>query len=346
MTLPLPPDAYRALPAPADRRQAELGVSRWREAADAAPDPALAAAMRDLLADEAGHRLLAAIFGNSPFLTQCSVAEPAILLQLVSAGPVNTFAEIMHGLNRNLDSAVERQTLMSRLRIARRRVALALAVADLAQWWRLERVTGALSAFAEASLDAALRHLLTIAARTGEIELPHPETPERECGFFVLGLGKLGASELNYSSDIDLILFYDADRVRYRGRHSPSQFYSRLAQELVRILSDPTGDGYVFRVDLRLRPDPGSTPAALSTLAALTYYESAGQNWERAALIKARPVAGDRAAGRAFLAELTPYLWRRHLDFAAIQDIHSIKRQINAHRGGGKIAVAGHNVKL
>jgi glutamate-ammonia-ligase adenylyltransferase len=347
MTLsPLPPAAYRALPAPADRRQVELGLSRWRETADAATDPALAAAMRDLPADEAGHHLLAAIFGNSPFLTQCSVAEPAILLQLVNAGPAGTFAEIMDGLNRDLDSTAERQNLMTRLRVARRRVALAVAVADLARWWRVDRVTGALSAFAEASLDAALRHLLTGAAAAGEIELPYPDTPERECGFFALGMGKLGAHELNYSSDIDLILFYDADRVRYRGRHSPSQFHSRLAQELVRILSDSTGDGYVFRVDLRLRPDPGSTPAALSTQAALTYYESAGQNWERAALIKARPVAGDRAAGRAFLAELTPYLWRRHLDFAAIQDIHSIKRQINAHRGGGRIAVAGHNVKL
>ena len=111
-------------------------------------------------------------------------------------------------------------------------------------------------------------------------------------------------------------------------------------------MGERTDDGYVFRTDLRLRPDPGSTPPVVSRLAALAYYESAGQNWERAALIKARPVAGDRAAGAAFLAELTPFLWRKHLDFAAIQDIHSIKRQIDAHRGGGGIKVAGHNVKL
>src|SRR5260221_153514 len=111
-------------------------------------------------------------------------------------------------------------------------------------------------------------------------------------------------------------------------------------------MAERTADGYVFRTDLRLRPDPASTAPALSVLAALTYYESAGQNWERAALIKARPVAGDRAAGSDFLAELRPFLWRKHLDFAAIEDIHSIKRQINAHRGGGRIAVAGHNIKL
>jgi glutamate-ammonia-ligase adenylyltransferase len=342
---PLPPGAYRALPAPVVARQAELGLERWQETA-AAADPTLAATMRALAKDEAGQRLLAAIFGNSPFLSQIAVAEPALLIQLAVAGPGITFAEIMLGLNRELDSAADRRRVMSALRQSRRQVALTVAVADLAEWWPLERVTGALSAFAEAALEAALRHLMANAAATGEIQLPLPDLPEQGGGFFVLGLGKLGARELNYSSDIDLVCFYDAERIAYRGRHSPSQFYSRLTQELVRMLADATGDGYVFRVDLRLRPDPGSTPPALSTQAALAYYESAGQNWERAALIKARTVAGDRQAGRAFLADLGPYLWRRHLDFAAIQDIHSIKRQINAHRGGGKIAVAGHNVKF
>lgn len=343
---PLPPDAYRALPAPAAARQAELGLERWQETAASVADSALAAAMRGLAEDDAGRRLLAAIFGNSPFLTQIAVAEPALLIQVAAAEPDATFAEIMQRLNHDLDSAGDRGRHMTHLRRARRQIALAVAVADIAQWWPLERVTGALSAFAEAALEAALRHLLTDAAAAGEIQLLQPDLPERGCGFFVLGLGKLGARELNYSSDIDLICFYDAERIAYRGRKSPSQFYSRLTQDLVRMLADATADGYVFRVDLRLRPDPGSTPPALSTQAALTYYEGAGQNWERAALIKARPVAGDREAGSAFLAELGPYLWRRHLDFAAIQDIHSIKRQINAHRGGGRIAVAGHNIKL
>src|SRR6185436_21045178 len=110
-------------------------------------------------------------------------------------------------------------------------------------------------------------------------------------------------------------------------------------------------DGYIFRTDLRLRPDPGSTPLAMSVQAAELYYESVGQNWERAAMIKAHPVAGNRAVGEAFLADMRPYIWRKHLDFAAIHDIHSIKRQIDAHRGGGQIGskgggVLGHNVKL
>ena len=122
--------------------------------------------------------------------------------------------------------------------------------------------------------------------------------------------------------------------------------FVRLTQRLVALLQEHTADGYVFRTDLRLRPDPGSTNVAMSTEAALQYYESLGQNWERAALIKARTVAGDTAGGDAFLAELTPYIWRKYLDFAAIADIHSIKRQIHDHRGHAAVAVAGHNIKL
>ena len=105
-------------------------------------------------------------------------------------------------------------------------------------------------------------------------------------------------------------------------------------------------DGYVFRTDLRLRPDPGATPLAISTHSALVYYESFGQNWERAALIKARPVAGDIAAGHAVLGELAPYIWRKYLDFAAIADIHAMKRQIHAFHGFATIGVAGHDIKV
>ena len=346
MVQPIPPTgAYGALPAPADGHALAVGLSRWEDAAEAA-DPMLRRAMLDLAVDASGQLLLAAIFGTSPFLTHCCVMEPQTLLSLVRDGPDGTFAAIERHINPEGKSGLDRPALMRRLRVARRRVALIVAIADLAEWWPLEGVTRALSVFAEMALERGLDHLLATAAASGDIELPHPSEPSRECGFFALGLGKLGAVELNYSSDIDLILLYDADTVRYRGRFSPSQFYSRLAQDLVRVLADATGDGYVFRVDLRLRPDPGSTPAAISTEAALGYYESAGQNWERAALIKAWPVAGDEAAAAAFLTALGPYLWRRNLDFAAIQDIHSIKRQINAHRGGGRIAVAGHNIKL
>jgi glutamate-ammonia-ligase adenylyltransferase len=235
-----------------------------------------------------------------------------------------------------------RPALMAALRVEKRRAALLIALADLAGYWTLAQVTGALSAFAEAALSLVVRHLLTVGRDAGEIA---PATIDRS-GLIVLGMGKLGARELNYSSDIDLIVLFDAERANYIGKRNVQTFFTTLAQEMVRMMADRTAEGYVFRTDLRLRPDPGSTPPAVAMRAALVYYESAGQNWERAALIKARPVAGDREAGAAFLGELRPFLWRKNLDFAAIQDIHSIKRQINAHRGGARIAVEGHNIKL
>jgi glutamate-ammonia-ligase adenylyltransferase len=316
-----------ALPLPGDPEQAQLGLEGWRDAA-----AELAGGERDaalaLAADPDGRRLLETIFGNSPFLARCCLIEPGFLLRLVAEGPDATFAEVENALN-SQEEAESRGELMRRLRVAKRRAALTIALADIAELWPLERVTAALSAVAERALEAALRHLL-----------PDP------VGFIVLAMGKLGARELNYSSDIDLMLLFERERVRAAHKDGPQPFFARLARDLVAILAERTGDGYVFRTDLRLRPDPASTPPAMSVEAALSYYETTGQNWERAALIKARPVAGDRRTGAAFLAELTPFLWRKHLDFAAIQDIHSIKRQINAHRGGAKIAIEGHDVKL
>ncbi|CAN0565275.1 unnamed protein product, partial [Laminaria digitata] len=173
-----------------------------------------------------------------------------------------------------------------------------------------------------------------------------PEDPEADSGLIILGMGKLGARELNYSSDIDLIILFDQDTVPYTGDGGLQHLFTRFARNLVALMDERTRDGYVFRTDLRLRPDPGATPPAISVIAAEVYYESAGQNWERAAMVKARPVAGDEQAGLAFLDILRPFMWRRSLDFAAIQDIQSIKRQINAHRGGAQIAVGGHNIKL
>ena len=345
MRSPLPSLDVQGLPEPADPGLAELGLLRWRERA-AEVAGGLAADMIAFAENANGLRLLASLFGNSPFLTLCCLREPDFLLRLAGLGPDATFAEVADGLNRDLPAEPDRGPLMRRLRTGKRRTALLVALADIAGWWALERQTVALSDLADTSLRAALRFLLRAAHHSGELELPHPEDPERESGLIVLGMGKLGARELNYSSDIDLIVLFDTERVRYRGRQSPHQLFARMARDLVRLMDERTEDGYVFRTDLRLRPDPASTPPALSVLAALTYYESAGQNWERAAFIKARAVAGDIADGEHFLSELRPFLWRRHLDFAAIQDIHSIKRQIQAHKGGGRIAVLGHNIKL
>ena len=337
----LSPESTRdggALPLPADARLYALGQSAWDEALAEAGDDA--AATRAWSATAAGQALLAAIFGNSPFLTEVAVREWAFLTSLVENGADATFDTVIAETKRPIDGE-DQAALMSRLRVARRRVALTAALGELAGAWTLEQQMAALTRFAETAIDAALAYLLR--ATPGA---PQPPAPPEESGLIVLGMGKLGGGELNYSSDIDLILLYDPTRAAPVAQDVLHGFFNRLARELVRILDERTGDGYVFRTDLRLRPDPRSTPLVMSVDAALNYYESAGQNWERAALIKARPVAGDRIAGQRFLAELQPYIWRRHLDFAAIADIHSIKRQIQAHRGGGRIAVLGHDIKI
>jgi glutamate-ammonia-ligase adenylyltransferase len=332
------------LPQPADPRRVALGLAAWREALDHAGEAARSA--RAWSESPAGRRLLAAIFGNSPYLGDIAIKEWAFFSRLVENGPDPLFAEIVEPLEGRDDPGGEdTAALMRRLRLAKRRAAFLVALADLAALWPLERQTAALSRFAEAALGAALRHLLRQAAQRGRLVLADPADPERDSGVFILGMGKLGGRELNYSSDIDLIILYDTARVRVTARDGVQSFLVRLARDLVRLLDERTSEGYVFRTDLRLRPDPASTPPAMSVAAALVYYESVGQNWERAALIKARPVAGDGAAALSFLRELQPFIWRKNLDFAAIQDIHSIKRQINAHKGGGRIAIAGHDIK-
>ena len=340
----LSPDG-EGLPEPADERRLALGFGAWQEAlAPAQGDPALDAARRWSTTPR-GKRLLRSIFGNSPFLSDAAVKEWAFLTRLVEEGADPLFVEIADAIELPADLGEDTAALMRRLRVAKRRVALVAAVAELVGAWSLDQQTAALSRFADGALGAALRHLLRQAVTGGSIGLASIDEPERDSGLIVLGVGKLGGYELNYSSDIDLILLYDPTRARISTRDGIQSLFVRMARDLGRILDERTSDGYVFRTDLRLRPDPGSTPLTLSVAAALAYYESVGQNWERAALIKARTVAGDRVAGQHFLREIEPFIWRKSLDFAAIQDIHSIKRQINAYRGGGRIAVEGHNIK-
>ncbi|MCR6632370.1 MAG: bifunctional [glutamine synthetase] adenylyltransferase/[glutamine synthetase]-adenylyl-L-tyrosine phosphorylase [Magnetospirillum sp.] len=323
-----------------------LGFERWLEAAGEQEDVQLAQTMRALLGDSKAKALLSRVFGNSPFLTHCTLKEPAFLRRLLEIGPDSAFSTLMDELSAQVADETDMARLMAALRVAKRRTALLAALADMAGAWALEQVTETLADFAEAATRHAVRFLLRREAAKGEFALPHPEDPERGSGLVVLGMGKFGARELNYSSDIDLIVFYDHEALDYTGRRSLPECMIALTKDLVKILDERTVDGYVFRTDLRLRPDPGSTPVAISLVAAESYYEGFGQNWERAAMIKARQVAGDAQVGAAFLKFLKPFIWRKSLDFAAIQDIHSIKRQINAFRGGHSIAVAGHNIKL
>jgi glutamate-ammonia-ligase adenylyltransferase len=228
------------------------------------------------------------------------------------------------------------------LRRAKRETHLAVALADLSGKFDVAATTAALTRFADAAVRAALRFALAEAAASGKLTT----AVAADCGFVVLALGKHGGGELNYSSDIDLVLFYDPDSAAIPEGASPGPLFVRIAKRLARLLDERTADGYVLRVDLRLRPDPGATPIAMSLPSAASYYETLGQNWERAAMIKARPVAGDVALGAAFLKELAPFIWRKYFDYAAIADIHAMKRQIHAVRGHEQVTVAGHDVKL
>ncbi|HJQ60970.1 MAG TPA: bifunctional [glutamine synthetase] adenylyltransferase/[glutamine synthetase]-adenylyl-L-tyrosine phosphorylase [Vineibacter sp.] len=332
MTFPWP---VAALPLPHDRQRSRTYRERWREREQAG------ARSTDLLVMESdGAPMLDALFGNSPFLSELALSDPDFTALLWRVGPDGAIAAALQAVQ---DAGRDSPSLRQALRRAKRRVALVTAVADIAGVWPLERVTGALSGFAERALRHATDRALLDLEAAGQLRLGG--TPDA-AGLTVLGMGKLGAAELNYSSDVDLIVLYDRELPAVADDDALGAKMVRATRALVGTMSEITADGYVFRTDLRLRPDPGSTPLAISTIAAETYYESVGQNWERAAMIKARPVAGNIEVGDAFLRMLRPYVWRKHLDFAAIHDIHSIKRQIDAHRGTGTVKVAGHNVKL
>ena len=289
--------------------------------------------------------MLDCVFGASPFLESCLFSEPGFVRKLWTDGPDLCFAQILAGL-RALPLDTSEESAGRTLRIARRRAALTLALADISGIWELEEVTGALSRLAETACSTALRLLLTRLATRGVLALPDPADPEAGCGLIALGLGKLGGRELNYSSDIDLILLFEPDAVPAKKGEDIERHLVRLARRFVAILSQRTADGYAFRVDLRLRPDPSATPLVVSAEAARHYYRERGRTWERAAFIKARPIAADTAAARAFLDGIAGFVWRQNLDFGTVQELHDIKRQIDAQHGGGRIQPRGHDLKL
>lgn len=346
MSLLHPSLASAVFPLAHDSVQAGHGRERWCEQAARLDDPGLRTQALALAEDPQGQALIAALCGNSPFLGHTLTREVAFATRFLYEGCDACFAALLDDLRHDHARATDTTRLMAALRQVKRRAALLIAVADMAGVWPVLQVTAALCDVAETALRLACAHLLRKTAEGNFLTLPNPEDPEQGSGLIVLGMGKLGARELNYSSDIDLIVLYDDGLVQTPKPEYLARTFIRLARDLVRIMEERTADGYVFRSDLRLRPDPASTPLAVSVSAAETYYSSVGQNWERAAMIKARPVAGDIAAGEAFLRLLRPYVWRRNLDFAAIQDIHSIKRQINAHKGHRFVTVNGHDIKL
>ncbi len=292
------------------------------------------------------NRLLESLAESSPFLWELASREPARLLRLLHADPDAHLQALLAEAGHAVAATKDEAEAMRLLRRMKAESALLIALADIGGVWPVMRTTRALTDVADAAVAAAMHFVLTEAARAGRLKPPDKRRPQDGSGYILIAMGKMGAGELNYSSDIDLIVFYDAAAPALPEDSEPAALYVRFTQRLVKLLQERTADGYVFRTDLRLRPDPASTAIAVSTAAALSYYESVGQNWERAAMIKARACAGDIAAGEAILNDLSPFIWRKYLDYAAVADVYAMKRQINAYRGHGEIAVEGHNIKL
>ena len=334
-------DAASRLPQdPAGGASLEPLLADWRKSE-------ARAGLVDLIEQEHVRTLIAGVVAGSPYLKSEIVRNPDRLEAILRHSPEQRFADLTQKLGTRLAEAGEMTEAMTALRVYKAEVALMTALADLGGVWGVMQVTRVLSEAADAALRGAVRFLFRQAAAKGDWLPEDPDEPEQGSGYIVLAVGKYGAFELNYSSDIDLIVFYERALARLKAGLEAPTFFVRLTRDLVRLIDERTAAGYVFRTDLRLRPDAGATQIALSTDAAAQYYESFGQNWERAALIKARACAGDIEAGEAFLAELAPFIWRRNLDYAAIADIHAMKRQIHAFRGfGAGIGVAGHNIKL
>ncbi|PWE17041.1 glutamine-synthetase adenylyltransferase [Marinicauda salina] len=280
-----------------------------------------------------------AVLAASPYLGRLAARRAETFARLASDSPEAIAAEACAAA-RAAGEINDEAEAMAALRRAKADLHLTVALADLAGAWDLAQTTRALSDFADAAVEGAL----AAAARQAGFDVADADDPVP--GFFVLALGKMGARTLNFSSDIDLVMVWEPETAAAPEGKEPRKAFSRLAQRVARLIEEPTAEGYVFRVDLRLRPDPASTPPAVSANAARRYFEALGQNWERAAYAKARPCAGDRRAAAGFLKELEPFIWRRALDYEAVADIHALARQIQAVGRRARIRAAGHDLKL
>ena len=319
-------------------------------------DPAAASRSLERLrptADEGGWRnlldrawpALEPVFAASPYLAGLARRSPERLRGTLAASPHDRLESILAEANALSGAPSD---LKSPLRGLKADLHLLTALADLGGVWDLTAVTLALSRFADAVTKTALASVASEQRAKGKLISAADDPAGPVPGLFGLAMGKHGAFELNYSSDIDISLFFDPERLApaLAPGVEAQPFVDRIAQQTASLLQERTADGYVFRVDLRLRPDPSSTPPAVATPMALSYYESVGQNWERAAFIKARAVCGDLEGAAEFLDALVPFVWRRSLDYQAVLDIQSIKRQIHAHKTGIGLVAMGANLKL
>ena len=336
--------AWIASPADAEPDIARAAAAAWAEfLADAGPagdDLAELASANPALATGLGR-----VLDGAHYLKHLSGRDPERLLTTLATDPDRRVRALIAGLGPALADTAAPEEAMAHLRRFKNAAALTIALADLGRVRSVDWVTEALSDVADTAIRCGLDFLFRRAMDKGHWDPPDPDHQSRDSGLIVLAMGKHGARELNFSSDVDLIIFFE-ETAPVAASQAAQTFFVRLTRDLVKLLQERTEHGMAFRMDLRLRPDPGATQVAISLGAAFQYYESLGQNWERAALIKARPCAGDIAAGERFLKEISPFIWRKYMDFNALADVHAMKRQIHAHKGHGQIAALGHNVKL
>ena len=262
---------------------------------------------------------------NAPFLRTAMATFPEIAACFVEDGSQPAVDRALSLIGDNVGEQLRRR---------RHALALAVALADLSGEQSLEWVTETLSDFADTAMDDAIRAAM--------LERVPEEEPR---GLAVLALGKLGSRELNYSSDVDLVMLFDPATLPRRPRDEPGEAAVRYGRRFIELMQQRTHDGYVARVDMRLRPSPEVTPIVLPAGAAISYYESSALPWERAAFIRARAAAGDIDLGRSFLREIRPFIWRRALDFGAIQEIRDISLRIRDHYAQGQAFGPGYDLK-
>ena len=278
---------------------------------------------------------LAAMLAHSPHLQRLARAHPTIIAPILAGSGDAVIEAAIAEAGVAAGTLDDEPPMKSTIRRLRGHSALAVALSDMTGSASVTTQMTWLSRAAEAALRVAVTYLFRQAERRGQLEdtgfLDHPELAG--CGWTVLALGKLGAGELNYSSDIDLILLQDPIDNPLAMPEASQTFYVEMTRALVRLLSEVTPDGIGWRVDLRLRPDPGATAVSIQREAALGYYESIARTWERAAFIRAQPVAGDIAMGQRFLDEIQPFIWRRTLDYTVMDDMKIMLQQPMAATG-------------
>jgi glutamate-ammonia-ligase adenylyltransferase len=319
----------RSLAAAADADLALTGLSRFLETSFNR-----AGLLNDLTEYPPLLDLLATLFGSSSYFTDILVREPGLFRWLTTSDALQRplRAEHLQGERERLTAAFEKpDSRMDAFRRFHRREILRIGTRDLLALADLEETTASLSLLAESIIQSALSE----AERRMSDRYPGPPgTP-----FAVIGLGKLGGRELNYSSDVDLLFLYGEDGhtgSRGRSRLTRLEYFNRLAEHLIQLLSQPTQEGHLYRVDVRLRPEAGAGPLARSLRSSLSYYESRGELWERQMLLKARCVAGDPALGARFLSSLEPFVFPRTFLHHPAEYVARIKAKIEATTGDGR----------